>query len=79
MFVANGTVIGTATLSPIGSVTARTTLRISTLPHGAHSSARCIWPTPRSAQSRHGQSDRELRTTNTERRAVRALFTFRRT
>lgn len=37
VFLANGTVIGSAALSATGSVTARATLQISTLPHGAHS------------------------------------------
>jgi hypothetical protein len=37
LFVANGTVIGTAALSATGSVTATATLRIGTLPHGTHS------------------------------------------
>jgi hypothetical protein len=37
VFFANGTVIGTAGLSAVGSVTATATLRISTLPRGGHS------------------------------------------
>jgi hypothetical protein len=37
VFLANGTVVGTAALTPAGSVTAAATLRISTLPHGVHS------------------------------------------
>jgi len=37
VFVANGTVVGTASLDETGSATATATLQISTLPRGSHS------------------------------------------